>query len=110
LGQVRLSTCPAGGDRAQSFGARIMHKTQRGFVQNEPFIVFGILCVVCVILAGTLPVAWHWRILIGLSAAVSLAAGFIAYAVLSERGRKRRAAATRQQDRGTPPGVEGRQE
>jgi hypothetical protein len=64
-------------------------RRRRGFVQNEPLIVFGILCVVCVILAGLVPVAWYWRVLIGLGVASAVAAAFVAWAVRSDATRGR---------------------
>lgn len=58
-------------------------KARAGFVRNEPLSVFSIVCAICLILAGLIPVAWYWRILIGLGTAAALAISFIAYASLS---------------------------
>lgn len=63
---------------------------RHGFVYNEPFIVFGILCVVCLILAGLLPFAWYWQILLGIASAVAVAALAVSYVGWSEKVRKRR--------------------
>jgi drug/metabolite transporter (DMT)-like permease len=79
---------------------------QRGFVTNELPIVFGIFCLLCLVLAVTtgmaFNLAWYWRVLIGL-AFVGIGVGwFFAYCFMDSRRRNRKAEAKLERDMQPP--------